>query len=76
MCGSGLVDAETGAQLSLYQSDIKQDKWACIDKAVDGLLQQYSYMSVQRALIMTDSQRGAINLNGGHTVHPIGYFGG
>lgn len=74
--GSGLVEAEAGVQLSLYQSDIKRDRWERIDKAVDALRQRYGYMSVQRALMMTDPLLGAINPKDGHTVHPIGYFGG
>ena len=74
--GAGLVEADAGVQLSLYQSDIKRDKWERIDKAVDDLRQRYGYMSVQRALMLTDPQLGAINPKDSHTVHPVGYFGG
>lgn len=74
--GSGLVETETGVQLSLYESDIKRDKRERIDEAVDTLRQRYGYMSVQRALMLTDPQLGMINPKDGHTVHPVGYFGG
>ncbi len=63
-------------KLSLYESDIKRDKWERIDQAVDTLRQRYGYMSVQRALMLTDPQLGRINPKDGHTVHPVGYFGG
>lgn len=74
--GSGLVEAGAGIQLSLYQDDIKRDKWERIDKAVDRLRGRYGYMSVRRALTMTDPQLGRINPRDDHTVHPVGYFGG
>ncbi len=74
--GAGLVEADSGVQLSLYESDIKRDKWERIDRAVDTLRQRYGYMSVRRALMLTDPQLGRINPKDGHTVHPVGYFGG
>ena len=74
--GAGLVEAGAGVQLSLYEDDIKRDKWERIDMAVDGLRQRYGYMSVRRALMMADPLLGAINPKDGHTVHPVGYFGG
>lgn len=74
--GSGLVEAGVGVQLSLYESDIIRDKWERIDKTVDSLRQRYGYLSVQRALMLTNPQLGLINPKDGHTVHPVGYFGG
>ena len=74
--GAGLVEADAGVQLSLYESDIKRDKWERIDRTVDNIRQQYGYMSVQRALMLTDPNLGMINPKDGHTVHPVGYFGG
>lgn len=59
--GSALVEAEAGTQLSLYQDDIKRDKWERIDAAVDSLRGRYGYMSIRRAVTCTDSQLGAIN---------------
>lgn len=74
--GAGLVEVGAGVQLSLYEDDIKRDKWERIDMAVDGLRQRYGYMSVRRALMLADPVLGAINPKDGHTVHPVGYFGG
>ena len=36
----------------------------------------YGYMSVRRAITMSDPALGCINPKDDHTVHPIGYFAG
>ena len=74
--GAGLVEAQGTVQLSLYTEDQKRDKWERIDTAVDHLRQRYGYMSVRRALMDSDPLLGHINVKDGHTVHPVGYFGG
>ena len=74
--GAGLVEAQGAVQLSLYAEDQKRDKWERIDAAVDHLRQRYGYMSVRRALMDSDPLLGHINVKDGHTVHPVGYFGG
>ena len=73
--GSDLVDASAGSQLSFLAEGIRRDKWERIDAAVDQLRQEYGYMSVRRAVTCTDPMLGAIDPRG-HTVHPVGYFGG
>jgi DNA polymerase-4 len=74
--GSGLIDASSGKQLSLYQDEIKRDKWERIDAIVDELRTQYGYMSIRRAATMADPLLGRINPKDDHPVHPVGYFGG
>ena len=74
--GAGLVEAEGTVQLSLYAEDQRRDKWERIDAAVDHLRQRYGYMSVRRALMDSNPLLGHINVKDGHTVHPVGYFGG
>ena len=74
--GTGLVEDLGTMQLSLYAEDQKRDKWERIDAAVDHLRQRYGYMSVRRALMDSDPLLGHINVKDGHTVHPVGYFGG
>ena len=74
--GAGLVEAQGTVQMSLYAEDQKRDKWERIDAAVDHLRQRYGYMSVRRALMDSDPLLGHINVKDGHTVHPVGYFGG
>ena len=76
MRGSGLISASSGKQLSLYQDEIKRDKWERIDAIVDELRAQHGYMSVRRAATMADPLLGRINPKDDHTVHPVGYFGG
>jgi len=74
--GSELVDADAGVQTSLLGDDIKREKWERIDAAMDHLRRRYGYMSVRRAVTCTDPLLSAINPKEGHTVHPVGYFGG
>ena len=74
--GTGLVEAQGTVQLSLYAEDQKREKWERIDAAVDHLRRRYGYMSVRRALMDSDPLLGHINVKDGHTVHPVGYFGG
>ncbi|MBP3479245.1 MAG: DNA polymerase IV [Oscillospiraceae bacterium] len=74
--GSGLVEMDSCLQLSMFQDDKKRDKWERIDATVDKLRERYGYMSVQRALMMTDPLLGKINPKDNHTVHPVGYFAG
>ena len=72
--GAGLVEMDSCLQLSMFQDDKKRDKWERIDATVDKLRERYGYMSVQRALMMTDPLLGKINPKDDHTVHPVGYF--
>lgn len=74
--GAGLVEMDACLQMSLFQDERQRDKRERIDAAVDKLRQRYGYMSVQRALMLTDPLLGRINPKDGHTVHPVGYFGG
>lgn len=70
------MEMDACLQLSLFQDERQRDKRERIDVAVDSLRQRYGYMSVQRALMLTDPLLGRINPKDGHTVHPVGYFGG
>ena len=74
--GSDLVEATEQVQLSLYQEDVKREKWEKIDRTVDALRSRYGYQAVQKATIYTDPLLGRINPRDDHTVHPVGYFGG
>lgn len=72
--GAGLVEAGSSLQLSLYADAVRRDKWERIDAAVDDLQGRYGYMSVRRALLLTDPVLGNINPKDNHTVHPAGCF--
>ncbi len=74
--GAGLIEAQNTLQLSMFAEDQRRDKWERIDAAVDRLRQRYGYMSVRRAVLDSDPLLGHINVKDGHTVHPVGYFGG
>ena len=70
------MEAQNTLQLSMFAEDQRRDKWERIDAAVDRLRQRYGYMSVRRAVLDSDPLLGHINVKDGHTVHPVGYFGG
>ena len=70
------MEMDSCLQLSLYDDDIKRDRWERIDQTVDGLRERFGYMSVRRAVTMMDPLLGRINPKDDHTVHPVGYFGG
>ena len=73
--GAGLVTADCCLQLSLFEEDIRRDKGEQLDAAVDQVRKRYGYMSVRRALTLSDPVLGVINPKDDHTVHPVGYFG-
>ena len=74
MCGCDLVESND-VQISFYEDAKRREKWECIDETVDRLRERYGYMSVRRALMLSDSVLGSINPRDDHTVHPVGYFG-
>ena len=74
--GGGLVEAQCSCQLSLFPDEQRREKWERIDGAVAQLRRRYGYLSVRRALLDTDPWLGHINVKDGHTVHPVGFFGG
>ena len=74
--GARLVEAENTLQLSMFAEDKRRNKWEQIDAAVDYLRQRYGYMSIRRAILDSDPLLGHLNVKDGHTVHPIGFFGG
>ena len=74
--GADLIEASAGVQTSLLDNDAKREKWERIDAAVDHLRRRYGYMSIRRAVTCADPLLGRINPKDGHTVHPVGYFGG
>ena len=74
--GTDLVDATIGIQTSLFDNDRHRSAWERIDVTMDRLRQRYGYMSVRRAITMSDPVLGRINPKDDHTVHPVGYFAG
>lgn len=73
--GAGLVTADSYLQMSLFEEDIRRDRGEQLDAAIDRIRARYGYMTVRRALTLTDPVLGRINPKDDHTVHPVGYFG-
>ena len=76
MDSADTVDATIGIQTSLFDNDRRRSAWEQIDVTMDRLRQRYGYMSVRRAITMSDPALSCINPKDDHTVHPIGYFAG
>ena len=76
MRGADLVDVTIGIQTSLFDNDRRRSAWEQIDVTVDRLRQRYGYMSVRRAITVSDPVLGCINPKDDHAVHPVGYFAG
>lgn len=74
--GADLVDVTIGIQTSLFDNDRRRSAWEQIDVTVDRLRQRYGYMSVRRAITVSDPVLGCINPKDDHAVHPVGYFAG
>ena len=72
---TGLVTADSYLQMSLFEEDIRRDRGEQLDAAIDQIRARYGYMTVRRALTLTDPVLGKINPKDDHTVHPVGYFG-
>ena len=70
------MEAENTLQLSMFAEDQRRDKWEQIDAAVDNLRQRYGYISIRRAILDSNPLLGHINVKDGHTIHPVGFFGG
>lgn len=73
--GAGLVMADSYLQMSLFEDDIRRDRGEQLDAAIDQIRARYGYMTVRRALTLTDPVLGKINPREDHTVHPVGFFG-
>lgn len=72
--GAGLVPMEQCIQISLFMNEQRRIKWEKIDRTADELRTRYGYACLQRAILGTDPQLGAINPKDDHTVHPVGFF--
>ena len=72
---AGLITADSCLQLSLFEDDMRRDRGEQLDAAIDKIRARYGYMTVRRALTLTDPLLGKINPKDDHTVHPVGYFG-
>ena len=73
--GSGLITADSCLQMSLFEEDMRRDRGEQLDAAIDQIRARYGYMTVRRALTLTDPVLGKINPKDDHKVHPVGYFG-
>jgi DNA polymerase-4 len=72
--GCDLVAADTHEQLSLFEDEKQRIKQEQIEITVDALRRRYGHFSVQRAILLKDSDLGRINPKEDHVIHPISFF--
>jgi DNA polymerase-4 len=72
--GCDLVPAGSNAQLSLFDDEGRYQKLVRLESAIDDIRRRFGNLSVQRAVMLTDSRLGGLNPKDDHTIHPIGYF--
>jgi DNA polymerase-4 len=68
------VAADTHEQLSLFEDEKQRIKQEQIEITVDALRRRYGHFSVQRAILLKDSDLGRINPKEDHVIHPISFF--
>ncbi len=72
--GCDLVAADTHEQLSLFDDEKKRLKQEQLETTVDILRHRFGHFSVQRAILLKDTDLGAINPKEDHIIHPISFF--
>lgn len=72
--GADLVTADIPVQMSLFMNEEKRAKQEKMDKAVDEIRRRFGYFSIQRAFMYQDKILSKLDVQGSHTVHPVGYF--
>ncbi len=74
VCVSRLCPADGAVQLSFLPQDARRQRNAALDRAVDAIRQRYGHGAIQRALMLSDRQLGAINPEKEHVLCPEPYF--
>ncbi|HZK87484.1 MAG TPA: DNA polymerase IV [Syntrophomonas sp.] len=72
--GCDLVAADSHEQLSLFEDEERRIKQEKIEATVDILRRRFGHFSVQRALLLKDTDLGAINPKEEHIIHPVAFF--
>ncbi len=74
--GCDLVTADTHEQLSLFEDEKRRLKQEKMEATVDMLRLRYGHFSIQRAVLLKDTDLGAINPKEEHIIHPVSFFKG
>ena len=74
VCVSRLSPAGDAVQLSFLPEDARRQRNAALDRAVDAIRGRYGHNAIQRALMLSDSQLGAVNPEKEHVFCPEPYF--
>lgn len=61
-------------QLSFYPDVMKIQQQEQLEEAVDDIRRRFGHFSIQRGLMLTDTQLSALNPIDDHIIHPIGFL--
>jgi DNA polymerase-4 len=74
--GCDLVVADSREQLSLFEDEERRMKEEKLEETVDILRRRFGHFSVQRAVLLKDTDLGIINPKEEHVIHPVAFFKG
>ncbi|CFX23586.1 DNA polymerase IV [Syntrophomonas zehnderi OL-4] len=72
--GCNLVTAENNEQLCLFADEEKRLKQEKVEATVDVLRHRFGHLSIQRAVLLQDTDFRTINPQEDHVIHPVGFF--
>lgn len=73
---TGLVPADTPAQVSLFCDEAARMKAERLEAAVDALRSRFGHYCIGRAVLLREGARFSINPRDEHTIHPVPFFKG
>lgn len=61
-------------QISILPEFIKNEKLQDLEVAVDDIRKRFGYFSIQRGLMLSDSDLSNLNAKDDHIIHPVGFM--
>lgn len=65
---------EKEMQLSLFPDIARTQKQEQLDFTLDGIRRRYGHFSVQRGIMLNDSDLSSLDARGEHVIHPVGFL--
>ena len=73
---TGLVPADTPAQVSVFTDEAARAKAERLEAAVDALRRRFGHYCIGRAVLLREGARFNISPKDEHTIHPVPFFKG
>lgn len=71
--GSNLI-YEKNMQFSLFPDIARTQKQEQLDSVLDDIRSRYGHFSVQRGIMLTDSDLSSLDARSDHVIHPVGFL--